>query len=83
MSNLEKDERKSKRAIKKSVNQLRRMIEANIGQVNTPRSIATTRIAYSMETALRWASERVVGWGSMEEEVKAETEILLKELGID
>jgi hypothetical protein len=56
---------KSEANIRKTLRKLRKIVDANMA-VN-PES---ARVAQAMETAIRWATEKTVGWMRPEDEVR-------------
>jgi hypothetical protein len=62
----------SKRTIEGEIRKLRAIVETN----SDP---AIRRIAYAIETALRWSIEDTKGWERPSEDVYSEAEILKKE----
>jgi len=72
---------KQRATIKKQINELRNHIDKiNMKKKQTPQDIAEARMAYLLETSLRWVIEDVVGWGSRLQDVKDNTEVLLRDL---
>jgi hypothetical protein len=63
----------SKRMIESEIRKLRAIVE-------TESDPAICRIAYAVETALRWSVEDTVGWRRPSEDVYSEAEILKKEM---
>lgn len=63
---------KSKRVVKSELAKLRRIVESK------SRSVAEMRVAYSLEHAIRWATENTRGWTTPSTEV-SEIVKLLKE----
>ena len=59
--------------IKGNLKELRELID------NTD-DIILARIAYEIETAVRWARENTVNWGTLVEQAKEATSILRQEL---
>jgi hypothetical protein len=64
---------KSERTIKQNIKRLRHIVDTSTDPVES-------RIAYAMETALRWASLKTVGWPTMDAEAKTNAAILRDEL---
>ena len=62
---------KHKTTIRKHLKELRKLID------ETPDPVLK-RIAYTMETAVRWATEDTVGWNGLQQEAE-EAAYLLKE----
>jgi hypothetical protein len=62
----------SKRTIEGEIRKLRAIVETN----SDP---AIRRIAYAIETALRWSIEDTKGWERPSEDVYSEAEILKKQ----
>jgi hypothetical protein len=60
--------------IESEIRKLRAVVEA---ESNDP---VLSRIAYAVETALRWSTEDTKGWKRPSEDVYFEAEILKKEL---
>ena len=65
----------SERTIKRRLKELRTLIDTS----NDP---AVQRIAYGMETAIRWATEKTVGWPPPAVEAELLAKILREELHI-
>lgn len=65
---------KSRNTVRRNLAELRAIID----DPETPPELA--RIALGMETAIRWATEKTVGWGDMAQEALALSELLRKEL---
>jgi hypothetical protein len=64
---------KSPATIKSNLRQLRKeVIESN--------DVLASRIAYAMECAVRWATERTVGWPSLAEQARIEAKCLREAL---
>lgn len=66
---------KAASTIKRNLKELRTLIDTDPDPV-------VRRIAYSMETAIRWATEETVGWDEMVDEAIEEATILKNELGV-
>jgi hypothetical protein len=66
---------KSETTIRRATKALRRVIEHS----NDP---CEQRIAYGMETALLWASQRTVGWSAMDVEARELAKLLREELSV-
>ena len=64
---------KSNLTIKKQLKELRELIY-------TSENPLETRIAYAMETAVRWVVEETVGWEGLKDQAISEAAILKKEL---
>lgn len=64
---------KSKSTINRNLKDLREIID-------TSGSPIETRMAYAMETAIRWATMETVGWNGMAKELKEQAELLRREL---
>jgi len=64
--------KKSQRTINKHLKELRELID-------TSKDPLETRIAYAMETAVRWATEDTVGWEGLKDQAINEAAILKKE----
>jgi hypothetical protein len=65
---------KSQRAIKRNLRELREFIETSDDGV-------ATRVAYAIETAVRWATEETVEWPGLVQQAKDEAALLRKEFG--
>lgn len=66
---------KSPRTIRKNLKELRKQcIETS------PRDPILSRIAYAMETAVRWAILDTAGWESLANEAQENAKVLRKEL---
>jgi O-succinylbenzoate synthase len=65
---------KAASTIKRNLHDLRKLID---DPKSTP---SEKRIAYAMETAIRWATEETVGWSDMASEAKLSAELLKGEL---
>lgn len=65
--------RPSQRTIAKNLKELRSIIDSNKDPI-------LCRIAYEMETAVRWATENTVGWPSLRQQAIEATDMLRKEL---
>jgi hypothetical protein len=64
---------KSQATIKSNMRQLRKeVIECD--------DVIASRIAYAMECAVRWATERTVGWPSLAEQARVEAKCLREAL---
>lgn len=63
----------SKRTIRKRLKELRELVD------NHP-DPAVQRIAYGMETVIRWATEDTVGWKTPAEDAKATAALLRSEM---
>ena len=64
---------KSKPTIKRHLKELRHLIDTSPDPI-------VVRIAYAMETAVRWATEDVKDWPSLAQEAEEEAKILRSEL---
>jgi hypothetical protein len=64
---------KSDRSVKTNLIQLRHLIDSTSDPI-------LKRIAYAIETAVRWAREDVRGWPDLVEEAEAEAALLKKEI---
>lgn len=65
---------KSQATIKRHLKQLREQV------INSSDPVEE-RIAYAMETAVRWAIEPTLGWPGLAEQARIEAELLRRELG--
>lgn len=63
----------SEKTIKKSLKDLRTLVDES-------RDPAVQRIAYAMETAIRWATEDTKGWPKPDQEAKLLAKMLREEL---
>lgn len=66
---------KSRRTVQRHLQELRTLIDSTI-QTDP----VTARIAYAMETAVRWARQDVVNWPGLVEEAQTNARILKNEL---
>lgn len=64
---------KAPSTIKKHLRELRKLIDSTDDPI-------LGRIAYEMETAVRWATEDVVGWDGLVEQAKRAAYILKRQL---
>ena len=64
----------SQRTIKKSLKELRKLIDEH-------QDPAVQRIAYGMETAIRWATEDTVGWEPPAKDAISLARLLNSEIG--
>lgn len=65
--------KQSQRSIGRAIKALRKCIDSSSDPI-------VTRIAYTVENALRWSTEDTKGWRRPEADVLVEAEILRKEL---
>ena len=64
---------KSPATIKRHLKQLRKeVVESD--------DIIASRIAYAMETAIRWVTEKTVGWPSLAEQAQIDAKALREEI---
>lgn len=64
--------KKSERTIKRNLGQLRNLID-------TTEDPVLKRVAYSMENAVRWATENTVGWPGLVQQAVSEAYMLKQE----
>jgi len=64
----------SDRAIRRSLKELRELID-------TSKDPIETRIAYAMETAIIWATSKTVGWPKMVDDARLMASRLRNEIG--
>lgn len=69
---------KSETTLRKQERELRKLIDSR--EPKTEQEIVENRLAYLVETTLRWARLKTVGWESRTEDVKLNAKILLNEL---
>lgn len=65
--------KKSDGTIKRNLRELRKFIDSSDDPI-------ATRIAYAMETAVRWATEDTVEWPGLLKQAQDEAELLRKQL---
>lgn len=65
---------KTRNTVRRNLAELRAIID----DTETPPELA--RIACGMETALRWVTQKTVGWGGMAQEARDLAELLKKEM---
>ncbi len=63
----------SKRSIKRTLKELRKIID------NKSTDVETRRMAYFAETTLRWATEETVSWQRPEDDLRDEVSLLKQE----
>jgi hypothetical protein len=68
----------SRKKIRSEIKKLRKYIDDSKGK--TLQNIVEMRIAYAVETALRWSIEDTDGWGGRLEDVLENANILMKDL---
>ena len=68
--------------IRKHIRQLREMIDRPTSAESAPENIIYKRMAYLVETVLRYETEKTVGWNRPLKEVFVEMQLLVKELGL-
>ena len=71
---------KSEVTIKKHIRALRKFIDAPSSGSPAPQRIIKQRLAYLVETVLRFETETTVGWRQPIDEVMAEAETLARDL---
>ena len=71
---------KSRSTIQRHIRDLRSFIDRPVSARTAAENIIAKRIAYCVETVLRYETERVVGWEKPIDEVLHESQILFKEL---
>lgn len=67
---------KGEKSLNHTLKELRILAEQNEDPV-------LARIAYSMELAITWATQRTIGWTPPEEDAKIMTDILYNEIKMD
>ena len=65
--------KKSKRTIKRNLRELRKLID-------TSEDVLLSRIAYAIETAVRWTIEDTTNWEGLCDQAKSEADLLKKQL---
>lgn len=71
---------KSPSTIRKHIRELRKFVDAPTSAETAPETIIRRRIAYTVETVLRYETENTVGWRKPLHEVIAESDTLVREL---
>ena len=71
---------KSEATIKKHIRALRKFMDTPSSASSAPQIIIIQRLAYLVETVLRFETETTVGWRQPIDEVMAAAEILAREL---